>query len=702
MSRAVLGLAVTPFERWRALLVWLLCAGLAALYLCLPEGDDPATLLRSKPSGAATEQRLSILAVSPNDPVPGSLLAIEYAQGEATGTPEVWMGKTQLRVLAQRPGSLVAQLPDEPARGTVKLRLVKGGERSKTHELQIKPINWQKLLRNAAGGLALLMLGVQVLARGARAVLSVANAQRMAAWTRSRPLMLGAGALLGASIQSTTLAAGLLAGAAGSRVLSVPAAACLFVGAQLGAALAPWWLGSITEPRSGLIAIALAGLALGLLRDRRDRAVARLLLGAGLVAFGVQVLRPGIEPFASHPLLLDSLDRLSPDGAWGDAATALLGALLVAVFQGPSPVLALALGVAETTGHANLRTTLVLLAGSGLGASLGALVAWAVGTRCRRLAQVSLLAGACSSLVALVGLDACAWLAARLSELVPHVGLRLGKHVLPDASWHISVAFGLSQLLAASVVVPLLPHLPRALNALLRRLPPAGARAEMPVVSGLSATLEAQARALPEIFELAVHGVRARGRAAELALRTAREGLLELLSGPIASLPKHESTATLARFALASVQLSRALEDALRAAEHLTESRIVESDRDGGAQPLPVCSEQSLREMHRLLGEGIESLRQQLAHRSRVDADDSRAREIEMNHLEAEARRTLLDSMKAGRPLPESLELLALSNAYEIAGNQLFRMAGILEQGPLPALEPSSQTQLDLTPAREP
>jgi hypothetical protein len=34
----------------------------------------------------------------------------------------------------------------------------------------------------------------------------------------------------------------------------------------------------------------------------------------------------------------------------------------------------------------------------------------------------------------------------------------------------------------------------------------------------------------------------------------------------------------------------------------------------------------------------------------------------------------------AVRPLQESLELLALSDAYEVAGNQLFRMAVILEQ----------------------
>mgnify|MGYP003471371500 CR=1 FL=1 len=695
-----MGLTVTPFERWRALLVWLLCAGLGVLYLCLPEGEDPSLLLRDTHPGGQAEHRLSILSVSPNDPAAGSLLAIAYAD-DSQATPEVWIGKTQLRVLAQRPGSLVAQLPDEPASGTVKLRLVQGNERSKPHELQIKPVNWQKLLRNAAGGLALLMLGVQVLARGARAVLSVANAQRMAALTRSRLLMLSLGALLGASMQSTTLAAGLLAGAAGSQVLSVTAAACLFLGAQLGAALAPWWFGSITEPRSGLILIALAALSLGLLRDRRDRSLARLLLGAGLVAFGVQVLRPGFEPFASNPFLLDTLDRLSPDGLWGDAVTALLGALLVAVFQGPSPVLARALGVAETTGHSNLRTTLVLLAGSGLGASLGALLAWSVGTRCRRLAEVSLVAGACSTLVSLMSLPACSWLSEYITAASPHAGLRWGKHVLPGSSWHISVTFGLTQLVAAGVVLPLLPHLPRWLASLRQRRLDARQQDEQTgVLSGLTTALDAQARALPEIFELALHGVRTRGRAAELALRSARETLLALLSGPIVQLPKNEAGTTLARSALAGMQLQRALEDALRAAELLTESRVVEDEHNPSA-PIAPASEATLRQMHSLLAEGLDSLRASLTKRSAADADEIRTREIELNLLESEARRTLLHALLAARPLQESLELLALSDAYEVAGNQLFRMADILEQGSLHALDATTEQSVSLVPARE-
>ena len=56
----------------------------------------------------------------------------------------------------------------------------------------------------------------------------------------------------------------------------------------------------------------------------------------------------------------------------------------------PAPVLVILLGFAQTTGHGDLRTSLAILSGSGLGASIGALLAIPSGPRGRRLAQLHL------------------------------------------------------------------------------------------------------------------------------------------------------------------------------------------------------------------------------------------------------------------------------------------------------------------------
>lgn len=668
----------------RAAVVWLLCASLLAVYGLVPEGEEPEPTRQVSVAESDGEPRaLTILNVAPGSPAAGSVITVRYEATDPDAQPELRLGKqTPLRVLASRPGSLLAQLPDHLPYGAIKLRLVQGSERSKSYELHIEPFNWRKLLRNACGGLALLIMGVSVLGRGVRGVLSVANAQRVAALTRSRWLLLGAGALLGAGMQSTTAAAGLLAGAVGSRVLSITAGASLFLGAQLGTALAPWLFGSITGPRSGLMAIAVGVLALSLSLDRRGRSISQLLVGAGLVAFGVQVLRPGFEPFASSPLLLAAFDRIAPDGVLGGVIAVLLGALLVAVLQGPAPVLALALGVAETTGHENLRTTLFMLAGTGLGAALGALLILPGGVQSRRLLELSLVAGLCNTLVSLVTIDGFAYLTSRWSALSPHIGLRLGKHTLPDVSWQIAAAFALSQLFAAWLLVPLLPYLERRVAALRawwqRRTEPAPSSADaLAAISGnLLSALEAQQRALPSMFELAATGARSSGVSAELALKESRETLMGLLSGPLAAVTPSDGGVILGKLVLSSLQLQRSLENALRTAEQLTESRLA----GNGTHAALSVGTTTLRPMHELLCEGLSQLIQQLRHGGPCDADDARGREIEMNRLEARTRVATLAHFRSAAQIGESLPLLALSDAYEVAGNQLFRMSEVLEQ----------------------
>jgi hypothetical protein len=676
--------AMTATKTRRAAVVWLLCASLLVLYTLVPEGEETEPVHHAEVAQSDGDPRaLTILDVAPGAPAAGSIITVSYDSTDPNAQPELRLGKQQsLRVLASRPGSLLAQLPDDLPHGAIKLRLVQGAERSKPYELHIEPFNWQKLLRNACGGLALLIMGVSVLGRGVRGVLSVANAQQVAVLTRSRWLLLGAGALLGAGMQSTTAAAGLLAGAVGSRVLTITAGASLFLGAQLGTALAPWLFGSITGPRSGLMAIAVGVLALSLSLDRRGRSIAQLLVGAGLVAFGVQVLRPGFEPFASSPLLLAAFDRIAPDGVLGGIVTVLLGALLVALLQGPAPVLALALGVAETTGHENLRTTLFMLAGTGLGAALGALLILPGGVQSRRLFELSLLAGLCNTLVSLVTIDGFAYLTSRWSALSPHIGLRLGKHTLPDVSWQIAVAFALSQLFAAWLLVPLLPVLERKSAALRawwhRRAEPAPSSSDaLAAIRGsLLSALDGQRAALPSMFELAVTGARSSGVTAELALKESRETLFTLLSGPLSSVTPSDGGVILGRLTLSGMQLQRALENALRTAEQLTESRL------GCNGPHTALTEgaATLRPMHELLCEGLHQLIQQLRQGGACDADDARGREIEMNRLEARTRVATLAHFRSAAQIGESLPLLALSDAYEVAGNQLFRMAEVLEQ----------------------
>ena len=174
--------------------------------------------------------------MSPAETPPGTTVIIRYRGADDNAELGAFAGKAALEVVARRPGSMVARLPADMAYGRAKLRIADGDQRSKPYDLRIKAQNWRKPFRGLVGGLALLAFGIAVLARGIRETVGIGSARRLASLARNTPAALGFGTVAGALVQSTTAAAGLLAGLVTSSVIAVGPAAVAFLGAQLGAA----------------------------------------------------------------------------------------------------------------------------------------------------------------------------------------------------------------------------------------------------------------------------------------------------------------------------------------------------------------------------------------------------------------------------------------------------------------------------------
>jgi phosphate:Na+ symporter len=671
-----------PQRRTRLVAAWVLTGAVLGTYFFLPDGDNADSTDAQKTADATEPERLEVIGVAPADPSPGTAVSVRYLGKSAEAEIKVYLGKRELRVLARRPSSLVAQLPGDLTPGHLKLRIAAADERSKPYDLRIKATNWRKPFRNLMGGFALLVLGISVLARGARGITGLQSATTFARVARRRLAAVSFGSVVGALMQSTTAAAGLLAGLVDSGVLAVTPAASAFLGAQLGAAATPLLVAGIIEPRDGLLVIAIGVLWFGLAPDRRSAALGRFVLGAGLVAFGLQVLRPGLEPFVSNPVLLSLAERWSAPGPLRTAGTALLGAGLAAALQGPAPVLVLALGIAEATGHWDVRSMLALLSGTGLGAALGALLTTPAGPSCRRLAQLNLAAAACGTLFAASTIDI--WSAIADQLVAGHVHeVRFGKRVLlPGVSWHLTVAFALSQLAVTLVSLSLLPFLHRWLERLrpesrgLGRAMPGDASAV--VAGGLVRVLQVQRRALDPIPELTLHGSREAGRSAEHQLSDAHRVLQTLLSDAVPTLAKSERSSDLSRVAFACLQLQRSLEGVLRQAEQLTDARIAAGLGRGDPAPLDVDDRGVLGEIHALLADGIDTLRADLEKRVHPDMEEACSREIRINGIESRARNALLMGMREPHEVRNHVAVLELVDAYEAAGNQVFRVAEAL------------------------
>jgi hypothetical protein len=93
---------------------------------------------------------------------------------------------------------------------------------------------------------------------------------------------------------------------------------------------------------------------------------------------------------------------------------------------------------------------------------------------------------------------------------------------------------------------------------------------------------------------------------------------------------------------------------------------------------LPPDDEAIVLEMQALFSEGLAALGTGLETGAEVDLEAARAREIRMNGLEARARDALLAADREPAAVARHLAVLELVDAYETAGNQVYRLAEAL------------------------
>jgi len=669
--------SLRPRARWSML--WAATVLLGAGYFLLPGATDhllpdgPATAA----DGAGEPRRLEITQVAPREGTLGGSLVVTFTGAADESSVRLFAGKDELTVVSRRPGRLVAHLPAEVPSGYLKLRVAAGDERSKAYHLRVSPRDWRRPFGNLLGGLALLVFGIGSFARGARESIGLGGAQALTRLAARPPVALGLGIGLGAAVQSTTAAAGLLAGLVGSNLLAVVPAASVFLGAQVGAAAMPLLV--TIDLHAGLVVVAIGVMWTLLGPDRRSAALGRVLLGIGLVAFGMQALRWGVGPFFAEPALLPFVERLRADSAVGVAACAALGALLVVAFQGPGPALALVLSLGLVTDHVDARVALAVLAGAGLGAGIGGLLATQAAPRSRQLARLHLLLGLASTAIAAASIGPWSRLGLALSG--PGAAGAAAR-VSPRA---LGLAFAASQLAGALLLLPLVPL---GARLMLRRLspgdrvapnaPPASAIDPSAAVrAGLVRMLRAQQTSLEPLSQLAITGMRAAGGVAEHALSSGRAAVESVIAGPLRMLPATPAGVRFGRAAFACLQLERALEAVLLQAERLTDRRVT---AQGGTAvpPLLTTDEQTIREIQALFADGLQALAACLDQRASIDLEEARGREIAMNRCDASARNALLSTDEEPSLIASHLGLIELVDAYEIAGNQAYRLAEAL------------------------
>ncbi len=217
-------------------------------------------------------------------------------------------------------------------------------------------LNQLELGTGLIGGLAIFLFGMDIMTRALKQVAGASMKSILARMTGNRFTGLIAGASVTAIIQSSSITTVLLVGFISAGLMTTAQSAAVILGANIGTTITAQILAF------KVTALALPVLSLGffvsfIAKKKATREKGRIVLGLGMVFFGMAIMSDSMKPLRSYEPFLDfmlSLDSVLLAALVGAGFTALVqsssattGILIVMAGQGLialEPAVALALG----------------------------------------------------------------------------------------------------------------------------------------------------------------------------------------------------------------------------------------------------------------------------------------------------------------------------------------------------------------------
>lgn len=232
----------------------------------------------------------------------------------------------------------------------------------------IGDLNHLELSSGLIGGLALFLFGMDIMTRALKQVAGVSMKSILARMTGTRLFGLVAGASITAIIQSSSVTTVLLVGFISAGLMTSAQSVAVILGANIGTTITAQILAF------NVTALALPILAVGFFvsfigRSRRVQEFGRIVLGVGMVFFGMVIMSDAMAPLREFRPFLDFMLSLE-----NVLLAALVGAGFTALVQSSSATTGILI-VMVGQGLIALEPAIGLLLGANIGTCVTALLA---------------------------------------------------------------------------------------------------------------------------------------------------------------------------------------------------------------------------------------------------------------------------------------------------------------------------------------
>jgi phosphate:Na+ symporter len=229
-------------------------------------------------------------------------------------------------------------------------------------------VDWTAIAFELLGGLALFLYGLDKLSLSLRAVAGDRLRTVLRKLTGNRWSGVATGAGVTAVIQSSSVTTVLVVGFISAEVLTLTQAIGVIFGANIGTTITAQIVAfKVTQVALPMIALGF-GVAF-LARGDILRQYGALVMGLGLVFFGMTLMGEAMQPLRGYPLFLDAMRSMA-----SPLVGVLAGAVFTAVVQSSSATTAIVI-VMATQGLISLEAGIALAFGANIGTCATALLA---------------------------------------------------------------------------------------------------------------------------------------------------------------------------------------------------------------------------------------------------------------------------------------------------------------------------------------
>jgi len=197
-----------------------------------------------------------------------------------------------------------------------------------------------EMVSNLVGGLCIFLLGMKYLSDGVQAVAGERMRKMISMITDNRIAAMGTGLFVTSIIQSSSVTTVMLVGLANAGLMTLKQSIGVILGADIGCTINAWIV-AVHITKYGLIMTGVAGFFYMFGKHERTRFVAMLIMGLGMLFFGLLLMEHGVEPFRYHQDFIALFSSFTPRSLWGVIKCVLIGALVTAIIQSSSATIAL-------------------------------------------------------------------------------------------------------------------------------------------------------------------------------------------------------------------------------------------------------------------------------------------------------------------------------------------------------------------------